>query len=297
MFFLQAPAAPGTVYLVGAGPGDPDLITVRALKLLRQADVILYDALACPQLLDESRVGAERINVGKRAGQHSYSQDEINGLLWQKAQNAQTVVRLKGGDPFVFGRGGEEMMYLRARGVPVEIVPGVTSAIAAAAAVQVPVTQRGVSNRFAVVTGHSAAGGDQPDWAALAAMDTLVVMMGLNHIDVITDHLLAAGRAGSTPAMAVQSATTAQQRAVTATLETLAVAVAEAGLATPATLLIGDVVTLAAPARVAAWPNAAVNGAHALHAPHSPVDLFDDLFDDLFVPSALGGIELAVPAR
>jgi uroporphyrin-III C-methyltransferase len=245
---LQWPAVPGTVYLVGAGPGAADLITLRGLRALRSAGTVVYDALVDPALLDEAPQGAELIFAGKRAGSHALSQDEINELLRVKAQQHAAVVRLKGGDPFVFGRGSEEQAYLAAAGVPVEVVPGISSAIAAPAAAGVPVTHRNLSRSFAVVTGHLAEDGEKgPDWHALARIDTLVVLMGLRKVNEVTHNLLAAGRAADTPAMIVAAATLPHQQTVTATLETLPAAAAQAGLPpdAPATLVIGEVVALA----------------------------------------------------
>jgi uroporphyrin-III C-methyltransferase len=246
---------PGTVYLVGAGPGAADLITLRGLRVLRTAGAVVYDALIDASLLDEAAPGAELIFAGKRAGQHSMSQEEINELLCVKAHQHATVVRLKGGDPFVFGRGSEELAHLAAAGVPVEVVPGVSSAVAAPAAAGVPVTHRNLSRSFAVVTGHLAEDSTHgPDWNALARIDTLVVLMGLRKVREITHNLLAAGRSPGTPAMIVAAATLPNQQCVTATLGTLPQAAAGAGLAldAPATLVIGEVVRLAADTPLAA---------------------------------------------
>ena len=243
-----APSAPGTVYLIGAGPGAADLITLRGLRALRSAGAVVYDALIDPALLDEAPEGAELIFAGKRAGFHALSQDEINELLRVKAYQHASVVRLKGGDPFVFGRGSEEQAYLAAAGVPVEVVPGVSSAIAAPAAAGVPVTHRNLSRTFAVVTGHLAEDSEHgPDWNALARIDTLVVLMGLRKVKEVTHNLLAGGRAATTPAMIIAAATLPHQQTVTATLETLPAAAAEAGIPpdAPATLVIGEVVRLA----------------------------------------------------
>jgi uroporphyrin-III C-methyltransferase len=247
--------APGTVYLVGAGPGAADLITLRGLRALRGAGAVVYDALVDPALLDEAPEGAELIFAGKRAGFHALSQDEINELLRVKAYEHGTIVRLKGGDPFVFGRGSEEQAYLAAAGVPVEVVPGISSAIAAPAAAGVPVTHRNLSRSFAVVTGHLAEDSEKgPDWHALARIDTLVVLMGLRKVREVTQNLLAAGRAADTPAMIVAAATLPHQQTVTATLATLPAAATQAGLApdAPATLVIGEVVGLANSTSVAA---------------------------------------------
>lgn len=244
MFFMGEDARPGTVYLVGAGPGDPDLITLKALRVLRRADVVLYDALANEALLDETSLYAERIFVGKRAGVHAMAQDEINALLHAKACAHGTVVRLKGGDPFVFGRGGEEMLYLEERGVAVEIIPGVSSAVAAAGAAHVPVTHRGLAGSFAVITATSATEVAEQNWAALAQMDTLVVMMGLRRWDHVAARLADAGLACDTPALAVQDATLPSQRTVAATLATLGPAMRAAQLSTPATIIVGAVAAL-----------------------------------------------------
>ena len=244
----------GAVYLVGAGPGDPDLITLRGVNLLRRAGAVLYDALANDALLGWTPDGAELIYVGKRAGRHALSQTEINELLRQKAHEHAVVVRLKGGDPFVFGRGGEEMDYLRSHGVPVEVVPGVSSAIAAPAAAGIPVTQRGVSRSFAVVTGHALDGDDAPNWEALAQLDTVVVLMGVGRVAEIAARLAAAGRSPETPAAAIQSATLPDQRQVVATLGTLAAAMTQAEIDAPAVLLFGEVARMGAVAPAqAAW--------------------------------------------
>ncbi|MCB9124587.1 MAG: uroporphyrinogen-III C-methyltransferase [Caldilineaceae bacterium] len=243
----------GAVYLVGAGPGDPDLITVRGLNLLRRAGAVLYDALANDALLGYTADGAELIYVGKRAGKHALRQEEINELLRQKAHEHTVVVRLKGGDPFVFGRGGEEVEYLRRHGVPVEVVPGISSALAGPASAGIPVTHRELSRSLAVVTGHTTDGGEAPNWAALAQIDTVVVLMGVGNAAQIAERLIAAGRAPETPAAAVQSATLPDQRQVVATLGTLAQAIAAAELGTPAVLVIGAVAVLATGAERQGW--------------------------------------------
>ncbi|BAL99916.1 MULTISPECIES: uroporphyrinogen-III C-methyltransferase [Caldilinea] len=235
----------GAVYLVGAGPGAPDLITLRGAELLRRAGAVLYDALANNALLGLTRDDAELIYVGKRAGAHALSQQEINHLLLEKACQHLVVVRLKGGDPFVFGRGGEEMEFLHRHGVPVEVVPGVSSAIAGPAAAGIPVTHRSVSRSFAVVTGHTVDGLDAPNWQALAQIDTLVVLMGVATAGEIARRLIAAGRSPETPAAVVQSATLPDQRQVIATLATLVQAMRDAKIGTPAVLVIGEVVRLA----------------------------------------------------
>lgn len=241
----------GAVYLVGAGPGAPDLITVRGAELLRRAGAVLYDALANDALLGLTRDDAELIYVGKRAGAHALSQQEINQLLLEKVRQHAVVVRLKGGDPFVFGRGGEEVEFLQRHYVPVEVVPGVSSAIAGPAAVGVPVTHRSVSRSFAVVAGHTVDGLDAPNWEALAQIDTVVVLMGVAAAEEIAARLIAAGRSPETPAAAVQSATLPDQRQVIASLATLAQAMREVEIAAPAVLVIGEVVRLARTAQPA----------------------------------------------
>lgn len=243
----------GAVYLVGAGPGDPDLITVRGLNVLRHAGAVLYDALANDALLGYTPDGAELIYVGKRAGRHALRQEEINELLRQKAHEHAVVVRLKGGDPFVFGRGGEEVEYLRRHRVPVEVVPGISSALAGPAAAGIPVTHRDLSRSVAVVTGHTTDGGDAPNWAALAQIDTVVVLMGVGNAAPIAERLMAAGRSPETPVAAIQSATLPDQRQVVATLGTLAQAIDAAGLGTPAVLVIGAVAALATGADRQSW--------------------------------------------
>lgn len=235
----------GAVAIVGAGPGDPDLVTVRALERLRAADVVVYDRLVDRRLLDAAP-RARRIFAGKAPARHSASQDEINALLIEHARRGRRVVRLKGGDPFVFGRGGEEALALVEAGIPFEIVPGVSSAVAAPAFAGIPVTHRGVARSFTVVSGHSCAtAGRDIDWKALAAAaDTLVILMGVERLAAIAAALIAGGRAPSTPAAVVHRAATAAQRTVVAPLDRIAIAVAEAGLDAPATIVIGDVVRL-----------------------------------------------------
>lgn len=234
----------GKAYLVGAGPGAAELITVRGLRLLQRADVVIYDRLVAPELLEETRPEAERIFVGKQPHYHVASQEEINQLLVEKVRAGHQVVRLKGGDPFVFGRGGEEACALQAAGLPFEIVPGISSALAAPAYAGIPVTQRGVATSFAVVTGHACTETSGTDWSALARMPTLVILMGMSQIGHIAEQLLQAGRSPETPAAAIQWGSTAKQQVVCATLATLAYAVEVAALASPATIVIGEVVAL-----------------------------------------------------
>ena len=236
----------GKAYLVGAGPGRADLITVRGLTLLHRADVVIYDRLVAHELLHEVRADAECIFVGKEAGHHTLPQPAINALIVARVAAGQQVVRLKGGDPFVFGRGGEEAAALVEAGLPYEIVPGVSSALAVPAYAGIPVTQRNVSTAFAVVTGHECVGkaATTTDWDALARMPTLVVLMGLAQIDEIVAHLLAAGRDPATPAAAISAGTTPAQRSVHTSLADLPAAIAQADLPSPAVIVIGEVAAL-----------------------------------------------------
>ena len=237
----------GRVYLVGAGPGDPGLLTLRGREVLGLADVVVYDALISPRLLNYTPQWCERIYVGKRSSAHTLSQDEINRLLVEKAGDGATVVRLKGGDPFVFGRGGEEALALVEAGIEFEVVPGVTAAVAGAAYAGIPVTHRHVASAVGFVTGHEAE--DKPDsaldWDALARWKgTLVFYMGVSNLPVITRNLVGHGRGPDTPAAVIHWGTTARQRVVTGTLSTLPELVAAAGLGAPALILVGEVVTL-----------------------------------------------------
>ena len=234
----------GVIYLVGAGPGDPGLITAKGLEILRSADVVVYDRLVAPALVADALPGAERVFVGKRphGGGANLAQDEINALLVERARRGLTVVRLKGGDPFVFGRGAEECEALHAAGVPFRVVPGVTSAIAVPAAAGIPVTHRRLASAFAVVTGHECDGVSNLDWQSLARVPTLVVLMGLSALPEITARLLEHGADPDTPAAAIASGTLPDQRVVVATLATLAERVAEEGLEAPVTVVIGEVV-------------------------------------------------------
>src|SRR5207249_77373 len=240
----RAAGLPATVYLVGAGPGDPGLITARGLELLRSADVVVYDRLVAPSLVAEAPPKAERVFVGKapHGGGADRAQDEINALLVERARRGLTVVRLKGGDPFVFGRGAEECEALQAAGVSFHVVPGVTSAIAVPAAAGIPVTHRRVASAFAVVTGHECDGVSSLDREALARVPTLVVLMGLSALPEITARLLEHGADPDTPAAVIASGTLPAQRTVVATLATLADRVAEEGLEPPATVVVGEVV-------------------------------------------------------
>jgi uroporphyrin-III C-methyltransferase len=236
----------GKVYLVGAGPGRADLITVRGLNLLRRADVVLYDRLIPRELLQEVRPEAEVIFVGKGPDRHIMPQAQINDLLIEHVRTGRQVVRLKGGDPFVFGRGGEEALALAKAGLPYEVVPGVSSVVAAPAYAGIPVTQRGLVTSFAVVTGHEDPTKQESttDWAALAQVPTLILLMAVKRIAAICADLIEAGRDPDTPAVAISWATTDKQRVLRATLETLPQAIVENKLPTPAIMVIGDVAAL-----------------------------------------------------
>lgn len=237
-----AAAGPGTVYLVGAGPGHPELITLRGADLLRRADAVVYDRLVAPGLVELARHSAERHLVGKRGDGPAVAQEDITALLLELAARHQVVVRLKGGDPFVFGRGAEEAEALRAAGVPFEIVPGVTAAVAAPASAGIPVTHREHASGFAVITGHECAGPSDLDWEALARMPTLVVLMGLRQLDALAARLIAAGAAADTPAALIANGTLPDEQVVVATLGTIAAEAALAAVEPPATLVVGEVV-------------------------------------------------------
>lgn len=238
--------AAGTVWLVGAGPGDPELLTLKALKVLRGADVVVHDGLVSDEILDLAPDTARRISVAKRKSRHSYSQDEISRMLTAFALEGLTVVRLKGGDPFIFGRGGEEIEACRAAGVDCRVVPGVTAALAAAAGAGAPLTHRGSAQSVTFVTGHAAEGGEPDlDWESLAkANHTVVIYMGLSTAGAISARLLEAGRAGSTPALIVENASRADERRVVTTLAGLSAAAA--ALNGPAILIVGEAMALAA---------------------------------------------------
>ena len=236
---------PGTVHLVGGGPGDPGLITSRGLELLRTADVIVHDRLIGVELLREARADAELIDVGKGPGHAPYAQREIDALLVARAGQGRTVVRLKGGDPFVFGRGSEEAAACREAGVPVYVVPGVSSAIAAPAAAGIPVTARGLARSFAVVTGHTADEGSAPDLRGVAAGATRGLLRGRAALRGHAAPRVAAGQAPATPSACIQSATTPAQRITRATLATIADAADRDGLENPMVTVIGEVAAMA----------------------------------------------------
>ena len=254
----------GSVHLVGGGPGDPGLITARGLELLRRAEVVVHDRLVGPALLQETRPGAELVDVGKGRGHAALAQDEINRLLVERARAGRLVVRLKGGDPFVFGRGSEELEACRAGGVPCEVVPGVSSAIAGPAAAGIPVTARGIARSFAVVTAHQAGPIPATDLAPLAGVDTIVVLMGRSGLPELAAGLIGAGRDPATPAACIQSATTPAQRVTIATLATIAEAAERDGLEAPMVTVIGEVARMGAAGispLALAEPDVAVAGA------------------------------------
>jgi uroporphyrinogen III methyltransferase/synthase len=240
-------ASPGTVYLVGAGPGDPGLLTRHGADALERADVVVYDRLADSSLLALAPADAEFIYVGKQAAVHALPQKRINEVLVSHARRGRCVVRLKGGDPFVFGRGGEEASYLRDCGVPFIVIPGVSSAVAAPAYAGIPVTDRRYASSFAVITGHEDPTKPQSslDWHGIAAgADTLVFLMGLTNLERIVERLIAEGRPAQTPAAVIERGTTPGQRVVTGTLADIGEAVAAAGLHPPALIVVGEVVRL-----------------------------------------------------
>jgi uroporphyrin-III C-methyltransferase len=236
---------PGKVWLVGAGPGDPELLTLKAVRVLGSADVVLVDDLVDPRILAHVRPGARIVQVGKRGGCRSTPQAFIEKLMVRLARRGATVVRLKGGDPFVFGRGGEEAETLNQAGIPCEVVNGITAGIAVPAAIGVPVTHRALAHGVTFITGHARDGGS-PDWAALRASGTtLVIYMGMKRVAAIVQGMLAAGYPADTPACAIQNGTLETQATVASTLAALPQAIAEAKLGSPGMLVIGDVVRLA----------------------------------------------------
>jgi uroporphyrinogen III methyltransferase/synthase len=242
-----SPAHRGFVSLVGGGPGDPGLITVAGAARIADADVIIYDRLANPSLLDHARHDAERIYAGKLPDRHTLTQDEINALLVAHGRAGKRVVRLKGGDPFVFGRGGEEAEAVAAAGIAFEVIPGVTSAVAAPAYAGIPVTHRGLASSFAVITGHEDPAKDESaiDWPKLATgVDTLVFLMGVGRLDDICARLIEHGRAASTPVAVVEWGTLPRQRTVAGNLATIASDVSAAGIGSPAVTVVGEVARL-----------------------------------------------------
>lgn len=236
----------GRVAIVGAGPGDPDLLTFKAMRALQHADVIVYDKLVGPEILDYARRDAERIYVGKTRGHHSRSQDEINAILVAEAGLGKHVVRLKGGDPFIFGRGGEEQDYLAQHGVEVEVVPGITAAAGCAAVSGIPLTHREHAQAVTLVTGHAKDGEPDLDWAALASLkQTLVIYMGVSTIDRTCRRLVEHGLSPQTPAAVIEKGTLPDQRTVTGSLDDLAGLVRANGIKGPGLFIVGDVVSAA----------------------------------------------------
>lgn len=237
----------GKVYLVGSGPGDPGLLTLKGKVLLEHADVVIYDALVSPPILEMINPQAEKIDAGKRRGHHSLFQEETTQLLIEKAQTHSVVVRLKGGDPFVFGRGGEEMEDLVKAGIPVEVVPGITSGIAVPAYLGIPLTHRHYSSSVTFVTGHEATGKYRPEvnWEAIAhGSETLVIYMGVHNLPHIVKQLTTAGRRPETPVALIRWGTRPEQEELIGTLETIVQQIEATGFEAPAIAVIGDVVNL-----------------------------------------------------
>lgn len=234
----------GKVYIVGAGPGDPELITVKALKLIRQADVILYDRLVNKALLKEAKTNANLIYCGKLPKYHMMIQDTINNLLVKYALQGKMVVRLKGGDPFIYGRGAEEVEVLAENGIDYQVVPGVTAGIAAPAYADIPLTHRELGNSFAVVTGHCQKG--KPNdikWESLAhAVDTLAIYMGIGNLPYICDQLLKHGKSKDTPVAIIQQGTMEEQKTVVGTIESIVSIVEAEAIQNPAMIVIGEIV-------------------------------------------------------
>jgi uroporphyrin-III C-methyltransferase/precorrin-2 dehydrogenase/sirohydrochlorin ferrochelatase len=241
----HAPAKAGTVYLIGAGPGDPELLTLRAARLLAEADVVVYDHLVAPAILDMAPAAAERLYCGKQRGNHALPQNELNLLLVRLAQAGKRVVRLKGGDPYIFGRGGEEAEILADHRVPFEVVPGVTAAAGVAAYAGIPLTHRAYSQACVFVTGHLQDGSMNLDWPGLARKrQTVVVYMGLHGLETLCRQLVAHGLPADWPAAIVQQGTTSNQRTVSGTLATLPGLAEAAKLKAPTLIIVGEVVNL-----------------------------------------------------
>jgi uroporphyrin-III C-methyltransferase len=236
----------GKAYLLGAGPGDPDLLTIKAASILRTADVVLYDRLVTAEILALANPSAEFLYAGKHEGEQEAVQEWICSQMAERARQGKTVARLKGGDPYVFGRGGEERLFLEQQGIDVEVVPGVSSVIAAPAAAGIPLTLRGVSRSFAVITGHRCAEGEL-DWEQFTKVDTLVILMGVTNRADIARGLIAAGRPPDEPAAFVERATTPSQQVTRTTLEQIAAGSVE--ITAPAVLVVGAVAALGASGR------------------------------------------------
>ena len=257
----RQPATQGSVALVGAGPGDPDLLTLRALRALNEADVILHDALVSQEILELARRDALRIAVGKRGGREHTSQDLIHALMLGHARTGRRVVRLKGGDPFVFGRGGEELQFLHAHGISCEVVPGITAALACAAYAGVPLTHRDHARSLRLVTAHCRDSLDAVDWAGCASPhETLVVYMGLGQLPRLTQRLLEAGRDPATPFALVENGSLPSQRTLTGRLADLPALAAHHGIAAPALLILGETAALAS---TLGWHGSFLPAAHA----------------------------------
>ena len=236
----------GTVQIVGAGPGDPDLLTFKALRLLQRADVVVYDKLVGPEIIDYARRDAERIYVGKAKANHAKTQDQINALLLRHARAGKQVVRLKGGDPFVFGRGGEEQAYLRAHGIEVEVVPGITAATGCAAAAGIPLTYRGEAQAVTFLTGHAHDGEPDLDWAHLVKLrQTLAIYMGVSTAGVIARRLIEHGLDPATPVAVIENGTLPSQKVARGGLSGLEALLGANGIVGPALIVVGDVVSLA----------------------------------------------------
>jgi uroporphyrin-III C-methyltransferase len=235
----------GKAYIVGAGPGDPELITVKALRCIQNADVILYDRLVNPELLKEAKRDCHLIYCGKQPNYHTLQQETINHLLVKYTKQGKNVVRLKGGDPFVFGRGAEEVEALMENGLPVEVVPGITAGIAAPAYAGIPITHRELGSSFAVVTGHKPKGKPTDiNWESLAtAVDTLAIYMGITNLPYICEELIKHGKKKNTPVAIIQQGTTSYQRTVTGTLSSIVSVVEKEGIQNPAMIVVGEVVT------------------------------------------------------
>lgn len=234
----------GKVYLTGSGPGDIDLLTIKALRVIKEADVIIYDRLANPDILQEAKTGCQFIYVGKEDKHHILPQEEINEVIYQSALQYENVVRLKGGDPFVFGRGGEEGIYLRERGIVFEFIPGITSAIAVPEYAGIPVTHRGVTVSFRVVTGHEASGKSksQIPWENYKSDDTIIFLMGLHRLNVIAKKLIEIGKPKDFPIAVISRGTTKEEKTIVGTLETIWALAKD--LPTPALIIVGEVVKL-----------------------------------------------------
>ena len=234
----------GKIYLTGAGPGDIELLTLKAYKAVQNADIIIYDRLANKEILDLAKEGCEFIYAGKKDKKHTLPQDEINELIYQSSLKYENVVRLKGGDPFVFGRGGEEALYLYERDIEFEVIPGITSAVSVPAYAGIPVTHRGITTSFRVVTGHEAPSKkiSQIEWQTFLNDETIVFLMGLHNIELITSKLMELGKAKDYPCAVISKGTTPEQQTVVGTLEDIVNKSKD--LPSPAIIVVGEVVKL-----------------------------------------------------